>query len=236
MKSKKIKFLSGVSSLTIALGAALTSIASATEPNPSMPNLSDSTGIASATESHPSTSNLSGSVSVSTITADDIKHASERRIYDLIESGDAVGLPPRDFAHSLNMNRSNGISLRSKFKLFSYYTFIILLRAKHQPLPTDEKINWDTYNQDNLEFSLNIGDIVWENGYYGESEPSEKDGEDEVKSFHYLVGAIILMDEEEKSRVIVCENGIIFEYGDNIEKIFEMLEIACKYLKSSPVK
>lgn len=233
MKSKKIKFLSGVSSLTIALGAVLTSIASATEPNPSMPNLSDSTGIASATESHPSTSNLSGSVSVSTITADDIKHASERRIYDLIESGDAVGLPPRDFAHSLNMNRSNGISLERKFKLFSYYTFIILLRAKHQPLPTDEKINWDTYNQNNLEFCLNIRYIVWKNGYYGEGKPSEEGG---AKNFHCLVGAITRMNMKGTWIVPDCiieyEYGVEYEYYEieetgRVRESFGMLERAC---------
>lgn len=210
MKNKKIKFLSGVSSLIVAFSAISTGFVSATEPNPSMPNLSESDSVS--------------------IMADYIRNASEKEVFDAIESGRAMELPLCDFAHSLSKNE--GIELKGKFKLFSYYTFIRVLTEKGEPLPTDEEINWGTYSQPDYKFCLDIGYIVWKNGYYGESEPSEKDGEDEVKNFHYLFGAIIRMTEEKKNRVIPFENAVIIECdeGDKVEEAFEMLEIACKYL------
>lgn len=212
MKNKKIKFLSGVSSLIVALSAVSTGVVSATEPNSSMSNISESV--------------------YASITADYIRNAHEREIFDAIKSTRAMELPSRDFAHSLNMNRSNGISLEDKFKLFSYFTFIRLLTTKGKPLPTDEEINWDTYNQAGYKFCLDIRSIVRENDFYGEGKPDEKDGEDEVKNFHYLDGAITRMTKEDMCRVIIFENGMIIEHddGDKVEEAFEMLEIACKYL------
>lgn len=207
MKNKKIKFLSGVSSLIVALSAVSTGVVSATEPNASMPNISESVS--------------------APITADYIRNANEREIFDAIKSTRAMELPSRDFAHSLCENRGNGINLKGKFKLFSYYTFVRVLTTKGKPLPTDEEINWDTYNQPDYKFCLDIRSIVWKNRFYGEEHLTE--------SFHHLCCAITLMTNGEG----YCSLGTglpEYDRGDEVEGAFEILEITCKYLPSSPVK
>lgn len=240
MKSKKIKFLSGVSSLTIALGAALTSIASATEPNPSMPNLSDSTGIASATESHPSMSSLSDDqrlkeprlnlfeiweiVQSASIyeclrfpLIDCLVNANENEIFDAIKSGRIMRVAPRSFFESLDMNKR--MSFESKLKLLSYYIFIKLLAMKHQPLTTDEEINWDTYNQPDYKFCLNIRSIVEKNHFYGEGEPYG------VGIFHYLNDAMTLLTEKKSCDFAVYEDGVTI----NVKDAFDILETICNW-------
>lgn len=206
MKNKKIKFLSGVSSLIVVFSAISTGFVSATEPNPSMPNLSESDSVS--------------------IMADYIRNASEKEVFDAIESGRAMELPLCDFAHSLSKNE--GIELKGKFKLFSYYTFIRVLTEKGKPLPTDEEINWGTYDKPGYEFCLRIKDIVEKNKFYGEDENYENN---EIKSFHCLCSAIALMTLEEEhyseyERIIISK----YRMSNKVADAFEMLEIAFKYL------
>lgn len=206
MKNKKIKFLSGVSSLIVAFSAISTGFVSATEPNPSMPNLSESDSVS--------------------IMADYIRNASEKEVFDAIESGRAIKLTSNNFSYSIGKNY--GISMDKKFKLFSYYAFIRLLKTNGETLSADEKINWDTYDKPGYEFCLRIKDIVEKNKFYGEDENYENN---EIKSFHCLCSAIALMTLEEEhyseyERIIISK----YRMSNKVADAFEMLEIAFKYL------
>ncbi len=207
MKNKKIKFLSGVSSLTIALGAVLTSIASATEPNPSMPNLSDNEKVREfCLETR--RDRLVYAANVLFPPVDCIIDASEKKIFNTIKSGHTIEVLPPSFFGSLDMNKN--ISFESKFKLLSYYVFIRLLTMKEQPLPTDEEINWDTYNQPGYKFCLDIVSIVEKNHFYGE---------DGVRNFGLLCCAIESMAESK----VYDHSSRDFE----LKAIFGMLRDAC---------